>query len=147
MKNQIKIPQGKKLVSVDLETGEYILEDIKLNIRERIKTLDDVFDLNNASKSEFEKNYKNLPTHVRGFALECLIANAYNEGRETVFNGEDYHYIAWWDLTEKEITLDYCGCYFSFAYCSALLFFNGEDAVINCEDAAKKFLDIYKLSR
>ena len=51
------------------------------DIRDQIKTMDDVYRLNGTTEDEFNKKWKGFASHEIGQAKEVLIAAAYNEGK------------------------------------------------------------------
>ncbi|WP_119792074.1 hypothetical protein [Flavobacterium anhuiense] len=69
------------------------------NIRERIQTIQDVFELNNTTEADFYLKWRGFADHEIGQALEVLIVAAYNEGRFPDWTNEnEYKYFAYFKM-------------------------------------------------
>lgn len=147
---KIEIPKGYQVDTFDAESGKLTFKAKPLNIRERINSLDDVFELNGTTQAAFDIGYRNHPKHEKAHALELLIVAAYNEGKKP----------DWRDGTRKVYPLfnmpDSSGVGFSFNHCDhwhshslagARQVFLGPECEENCADAVEKFLSQYKDSR
>ncbi|MFH6966453.1 hypothetical protein [Flavobacterium sp. FlaQc-28] len=121
------------------------------NIRERIQTIQDVFELNNTTEAEFYRKWNGFADHEIGQALEVLIVAAYNEGRLPDWTNEDeYKYFAYFKMgSPSGVGFSYSGYadWYSFSIVGSRLVFVGPDAKLNLLDAVKKFLPEYQKSR
>lgn len=78
---KINIPDGFRIKSFDEKSGEVNFEVIPKDIKEQIKSLEDVFKLNNTTEDVFNDKWKNHEPHSKAADLEILIVSAYNEGK------------------------------------------------------------------
>lgn len=141
---KINIPEGLEIDKLDIKTGEVTFKPTIKNIIDEIQTLEDVFRLNNTTKEAFDNKYEGIEDEVKYTALEYLIVKAYNQGWTPDWsNISERKWFIWWDFNNN-FTLNACNCYFSTATCSALSLFKNEEIAL---DAAKKFKEIYKISK
>ena len=141
---KINIPEGFEIEKFDTQTGEVTFKPTIKNIIDKIQTLEDVFRLNNTTKEEFDSKYEGIEDEVKYVALEYLIVKAYNQGWSPNWSdSNEPKYYLWWNFSNN-FTLDCCNCYDSSAGCSALSLFKNKEIAL---DAAKKFLNVYKISR
>lgn len=146
MKNlKINIPEGYEIDEQKSTFSEIIFKKKSGNIRERIQTIKDVFDLNNITEEEFYQKWRNFDNFEIGGALERLIVKAYNEGKEPDWKDSSYKYYPYFHMDEFRL------CDFdvrsSLGFVGAPSVFLGKDGELNCKDAVSKFLKEYKLSR
>lgn len=78
---QINPPAGFKFQSVDQTSGAINLVEIPKDIKERIKSIADIFALNTTTQKAFEAKWDGFEDHEIGNAFEILIVAAYNEGK------------------------------------------------------------------
>lgn len=139
--------KGKKLLENILGKNVFVK-----NIRERIQTIHDVFELNGTTEKEFEAKWKGFEAHEKGEAFEKLMVAAYNnnEGKLPDMTDGTPKYCLWFTMGSPS---GVCFAYFVFddwrAYSSvgARLLFYGPDAKANALDSKDKFLEQYKQSR
>lgn len=137
--------KGKKLLENLL--GKNIFQ---LNIRERIQTMDDVFELNGTTQKEFDKKWKGFADHEIGNALEVLIVAAYNEGKLPDWEDGTPKYYARFRMSSSSGVGFACNDFVDWYALSAVgsrLCFVGPEAYDNLLDAVKKFLPQYQQSR
>ena len=77
---KIEIPQGFEISNFDKKTGEIKFKPVPLDVKDRIKTLSDVYIDNGTTKEEFEEKYGFLPDHVKAYLQMEMIASSFNEG-------------------------------------------------------------------
>lgn len=147
MKNlKINIPEGYEIDEQKSTFSEIIFKKKSGNIRERIQTIKDVFELNNTTEEEFYQKWRDFDNFEIGGGLERLIVKAYNEGKEPNWkNSNEYKYYPYFHMDEfrfDDVFLSY-----SESSVSAPSVFLGKDGELNCKDAVSKFLKEYKLSR
>ncbi|WP_202703120.1 hypothetical protein [Flavobacterium sp. UGB4466] len=121
------------------------------NIRERIQTIQDVFELNDTTEADFYRKWDGFADHEIGQALEVLIVAAYNEGRFPDWTNEDeYKYFAYFKMgSPSGVGFSYDGYdgWNTHSTVGSRLVFVGPDAKLNLLDAVKKFLPEYQKSR
>lgn len=96
---KINIPEGFKIKQFDEKTGEVSFEPIPKDIKELIKTFDDVLKHHNITLTEWSHRINNLlPDEVAYIQLK-LIAQALNEGWTPDWtNSNDSKYYPWFDM-------------------------------------------------
>lgn len=77
---KINIPDGFVVDKFDTKTGEIFFKTKPLNIKERLKTFNDVLGYHNLSQKEFDHHCEGLTPDEIGYRKEKLIVAAYNEG-------------------------------------------------------------------
>ena len=121
------------------------------NIRERIQTIDDVFELNGTTKKEFTKKWNGFADHEIGYALELLVVAAYNEGKSPDWtNDDEKKYFAYFKMgSPSGVGFSYYryGDWITRSLVGSRQVFIGPDAYQNLLDATKKFLSVYQQSR
>ncbi len=135
--------------------GKVLLEDLFgkqtfcKNIRERIQTMDDVFELNGTTKKEFQDKWRGFADHEIGNAMEVLIVAAYNEGVLPIWDDGNAKYYPRFRMSSSVggFSYDNYDCWYTVSGVGSRLCFVGTDAHNNMVDAVKKFLPEYKLSR
>ena len=121
------------------------------NIRERIQTIQDVFELNGTTEKEFAKKWRGFADHEIGYALELLVVAAYNEGKSADWTNDDERkYFAYFKMGSPSGVGFSFSCYDDWSADSTVgsrQVFIGPDAYENLLDATKKFLSVYQQSR
>ncbi|OXB01721.1 hypothetical protein B0A75_04580 [Flavobacterium oncorhynchi] len=121
------------------------------NIRERIQTIQDVFELNDTTEADFYRKWNGFSDHEIGQALEVLIVAAYNEGKLPDWtNKGEYKYFAYFKMGSPSgvgFSSDHYVGWTSSSFVGSRLVFVGPDAKQNLLDAVKKFLPEYQKSR
>jgi hypothetical protein len=82
---KINIPDGFVVDKFDNTTGEITFKPKPLDIKERLKTFDDVLGSHNLSQKEFDNHCAGLTPDEIGYRKEKLIVAAYNEGKTPDF--------------------------------------------------------------
>jgi hypothetical protein len=120
------------------------------NIRERIQSVNDIFDLNNTTEADFNKKWEGHDESDKWNAFEKLMVLAYNGGKIADFtDGTDKYYPRFVMGSSSGVGFA-CTDYVSWNACSTVgsrLVFCGPDAYENMLDAVKKFLPEYEKSR
>lgn len=146
---KINIPYGFKIKSFDEKTGEVHFEELPKDIKERIKTFEDVLEYHNYDKdtSAFELEYQKraYTTDEIAYVKLKLIAEALNEGWKP--NWEDWNEFKYHPLFKMNSSSG-CGfsylCHdyvYSFSTVGSRLYFKSRELA---EHAGKHFTDIYK---
>jgi hypothetical protein len=121
------------------------------NIRERIQTIHDVFELNGTTEKEFAKKWRGFADHEIGYALELLVVAAYNEGKSPDWtNDDELKYFAYFKMSSPSgvgFSCDYYADWLTYSVVGSRQVFIGPDAYENLLDATKKFLSVYQQSR
>ena len=138
------------------KSGKELLENLfgkkvfQLDIKERLKTFDDVLAENNITIEDFENSCKGLTSDEIGYRKEKLIVAAYNGNKLPDFTDGSTKYYPIFKMGSPS------GVGFSFSVCDywntasdvgSRLVFHGENAKANMYDAVEKFLPEYQQSR
>lgn len=147
---KINIPDGFVVDKFDTKTGEIFFKTKPLNIKERLKTFNDVLGCHNLSQKEFDHHCEGLTPDEIGYRKEKLIVAAYNEGITPDFtDGTNKYYPLFKIGSPSGVGVsfhDYDG-WGTGSSVGARLVFCGPDAKSNMLDAVEKFLTEYKESR
>lgn len=147
---KIQIPEGFKVESFDLQTGEIKLTPKPTDIREVVKTFEDAFKLLKSEDQEII-NFKKLENAgIKGHILEnqklIIIAKALNEGWVPDWsNGEWDIWFPWFNMDDEGSSGRFS--FFrsddrrSASYVGSRLCFKSSDLA---EYAAKQFISLYK---
>ena len=147
---KINIPNGFKIKSFDESTGEVNFEPIPKDIREHIKDLKDIFELNNTTEDAFNKKWEGFAPHEKANALEILIVAAYNEGKLPDFTdgtSKACPYFKMGSPSGAGFLYDGYDGWSPGSSVGSRLLFHGKNAYNNMLDAVEKFLPQYKDSR
>ncbi|MDM1045902.1 hypothetical protein HX004_14175 [Myroides sp. 1354] len=146
----INIPEGFRIKSFDEKTGEVSFEPVPKDIKERINSLQDIFELNNTTQEDFDNKWKGFEPHEKAAALEILIVAAYNEGKLPDFTDGTYKYYPRFKMgSPSGLGFSYFVCvrWNSLSTVGSRLVFHGKNGYENMLDAVEKFLPQYKDSR
>ena len=143
---KIQIPDGFKIDSFDVESGEVIFAPLPKDIKERIKNFGDVLKYHGITMSEFMLRYGDLKLDEQAYIQLKMIASALNEGWTPDWeNGKWDKYYPWFVMGSAS------GVGFSFGdydrwhsrsgVSSRLCFKSAELA----KYAGNQFLEIYKI--
>ncbi|WP_052237523.1 hypothetical protein [Myroides sp. A21] len=145
--NQLKIniPEGFKIKSFDEKTGEVNFEPLPKDIKERLKTFEDVLKEKNMTLEYFNEISEELLPDELAYRKLKLIAGVLNEGWEPDWsNSNEYKYYPWFKMgSPSGVGFSYDGYdrwYAGSNVGSRLCFKSSELA----EYAGKQFTDIYK---
>ncbi len=116
------------------------------DIRDQIKTMDDVFRLNGTSLAEFTKKWEGFASHEIGHAIELLIVSAYNQGQLPDFSNsnQDKYYPRFLMDSGSRFAYSYFVNWHTTSLVGSRQVFLSYDNMI---DAVEKFLPQYKQSR
>jgi hypothetical protein len=104
----------------------------------------EIYKYHNTTEEEFDKLYEKLPKHVKAFEKECMVVAFYNKGWKPNWdNTFEFKYYPWFYLGDT-FRLDYSGYDYSISNISSRLVFRD---IVDCEEAVKKYFDVYKESR
>jgi len=142
---KIKIPKGFEVESFDTTTGEIKFKETPKDIRDRIKTFDDVLDHLDIDQDDFEDRIEDMTQDEAAYVKVKLIARVLNEGWIPDWtNSSEYKYYPWFKMGSPS------GVGFSFVVngdwttdsnCGSRLCFKSRDLAIH---AGKTFENIYK---
>ncbi|MDM1093399.1 hypothetical protein [Myroides odoratimimus] len=145
--NQLKIniPEGFKIKSFDQSTGEVNFEPLPRDIKERIKTFEDVLKEKNMTLEYFNDiNEELLPDEIAYRKIK-LIAEVLNEGWIPDWSDDDeYKYYPWFKMGSPSgvgFSYYYCVRWLTFSIVGSRLCFKSRELA---EYAGKQFTDIYK---
>ncbi len=143
---KINIPEGFKIKAFNDQTGEVSFEPVPKDIKERIKTFDDVLRYFNTTPQDFKDSISIIdePDEVACIKLK-LIAKALNEGWKPDWtNSNEYKYYPWFKMgSASGVGFSFDGCDYDHsgsALGSRLCYKSRELAIY----AGKQFQDIYK---
>ncbi|ESU28373.1 hypothetical protein FLJC2902T_17240 [Flavobacterium limnosediminis JC2902] len=137
--------KGKKLLSNLFGKNVFIK-----NIRERIQTIQDIFELNNTTEEAFNEKWNGFELHEKANAFEILIVAAYCGGGMPDFTDDTRKYYPRFVMGSPSgvgFSYDVFVYWYSFSYVGARLVFHGPEAYENMIDAVEKFLPQYQQSR
>ena len=98
-KIQIQIPEGFKIKSFDTETGNVSFEPIPQDIKERIKTFEDVMKHLGIDPEEFDDRIEDMTPDEAAYVKLKHIAQALNEGWKPNWNdSNERKYHPWFDM-------------------------------------------------
>lgn len=100
MKVQIPIPEGYEIESFDLKTGEVKLKKSQpVDVRERIKTIDDILADNMLTKEAFDKQCLSLSEDEVAYRILKMLARSLNEGWIPDWtNNNEYKYVPYFEM-------------------------------------------------
>jgi hypothetical protein len=142
---KITIPEGFEVDSFEASTGEIKFKAIPKDIKERIKTFDDVLHENGVEKSVFENNCQDLTTDEVAYKMIKEIVKAFNEGWTPDWtDSNEYKYYPWFKMSSPSGGGFSYGDYDIWRAGSSVgsrLCYKSSDLA---KHAANLFLDIYK---
>ncbi|MDV3537912.1 hypothetical protein CMU94_02095 [Elizabethkingia anophelis] len=141
---KIEIPEGFTVDEFNQESGIIKFKPIPQNIKDRIKTLDDVYNYHGIDKEEYYRRFKSCSEDEIAYIHLKLITSALNEGWEPDWgNGEYDKWVNWFNMPSENGRFSFCrsGYQLSFSFCAARLCFKSKDLA---EYAAKQFLEVYE---
>lgn len=141
---EISVPVGYEIDQEKSTFENIVFKETVKNIRERIQTMKDVYDLNNITEGEFLKNCKYDSSDEVGFKKVKLIVSAYNQGKTPDFNDKASKYSPYFDMRESSFRYYYFNFWYTHSLASSRLLFLGSEAKANMLDAVEKFPSEYK---
>lgn len=131
---------------ININGKDFTIEELTaaLEKAKNSSPMDEVYKYHNTTEEEFDRLYKDLPKHIKGYAKECLVVEYYNKEWKPDFNNldEKKHYP--WFYLDGKFRLGDVGCSYSAANVPARLCFKSNQ---DAEDAVSKFLDVFRESR
>lgn len=143
---KIEIPEGFKVDEFNPESGIIKFKPIPQNIKDRIKTLDDVYNYHDIDKDEFNRSFKSCTEDEIAYKHLKLITSALNEGWEPDWgNGQWDKWFNWFNMPSKNGRFSFHDSYDqrSNSDCAARLCFKSKELA---EHAANQFLEVYEKS-
>ena len=96
---KIQIPDGFKIDSFDVESGEVKFAPLPKDIKERIKNFGDVLKYHGITMSEFTLKYGSLELDEQAYIQLKMIVSALNEGWIPDWNNDDeWKYYPWFKM-------------------------------------------------
>jgi hypothetical protein len=120
------------------------------NIRDRIQSEADIFELNNTTEEEFSRKWENHSEYEKAHAFELLIVAAYCGGSLPDMTDGTTKYSPYFKMgSPAGVGFAYyvCVCRGTDSDVGSRQLFHGPDAYKNMLDAVKKFLPHYQKSR
>lgn len=103
----------------------------------------EVYKYHKTTEEEFNNLYKNIPEHIKNYAMECLIVEYYNKGWKPDWKDSNQRkYYPYFYM--HNFSLSGASYYGGYSSVPARLCFKSEQDVL---DAVKKFPNIFKNSR
>lgn len=139
---KIEIPKGFEVKDFNKETGEITFKETPKDIKERIKTLDDILKHHGIEPDDFESDYKGLPEHIINYQYLVLLAEALNEGWEPNWdNSNEYKYYPWFVMRSSGFRFGVCVNWSTSSFVGSRLCFKSRKLA---EYAGNQFTDLYK---
>jgi hypothetical protein len=142
---KITIPEGFEVDSFEASTGEIKFKAIPKNIKERIKTFDDVLQENGVEKMVFENNCQDLTTDEVAYKMVKEIVKAFNEGWTPDWtDSNQYKYYPWFKMGSPSgggFSFDGDDYWFTYSIVGSRLCFKSADLA---KHAGQLFESIYK---
>ena len=146
---QIEIPEGFKIDSFDITTGQIKFTPTPKDIKEQIKTFQDAI-IKLGEEDEDVKAFRSIenleiPKHIIAHLQLIIIAKALNEGWTPNWSdSRQYKYYPWFDMENSSAGgFVYCdgGYWFALTAVGSRLCYSSRELV---EYAGKQFKDIYE---
>lgn len=141
---KIEIPEGFKVDEFNHESGIIKFKPIPLNIKDRIKTLDDVYNYHGIDKDELNIIFKYCSEDEIAYKHLKLITSALNEGWTPDWsNWDERKYYPWFEMCSSSGRFSFYDSNhrLSDSACAARLCFKSKELA---EYAAKQFLEVYE---
>lgn len=142
---KINIPEGYKVDTFDTTTGEIKFAPIPKVITDRIKSFDDVLDILEIDKADFEKSLHGLTPDEAAYRKVKLITEALNEGWKPEWDNDKWDkWYPWFYMPNSSgsgFAFRGAGSQLSSSYAGSRLCFKSNELA---KYAANTFLDIYK---
>jgi hypothetical protein len=120
------------------------------NIRERIQSISDIFELNYTTEEAFNEKWKNHSEQEKAHGFEILMVSAYNGGGLPDMTDGTTKYSPWFTMGSPSgvgFAYDDYGDWVTASGVGSRQLFHGPEAYENMMDAVKKFLPEYQKSR
>ncbi|MCT4151356.1 hypothetical protein HZP59_08935 [Elizabethkingia anophelis] len=141
---KIEIPEGFKVDEFNPESGIIKFKPIPQNIKDRIKTLDDVYNYHGIDKDELNIIFKYCSEDEIAYKHLKLITSALNEGWTPDWsNWDERKYYPWFEMSDSSGRFSFNDSHdlCSFSCCASRLCFKSKEIA---EYAAKQFLKVYE---
>ncbi len=143
---KIQIPDGFKIDSFDVESGEVKFAPLPKDIKERIKNFGDVLKYHGITMSEFTLKYGSLELDEQAYIQLKMIVSALNEGWTPNWeNGKWDKYYPWFEMgSASGVGFSYydCAIWNSHSTVGSRLCFKSAELA---KYAGNQFLEIYKI--
>lgn len=144
MKNtlQIEIPKGFEVESFDMKKGVVKFKETPKDVKERIKTIDDVLKDNNITQDKLDDMFEYAPEHLKHQCIAELLAKSLNEGWTPDWDDSgEYKYYPWFKMGSSGFRFHDYDCWHSYSNVGSRLCFKSHDLA---EYAGKQFTQLYK---
>jgi hypothetical protein len=142
---KIEIPKGFEIANFDTTTGTVSFKEKPKNIKEVIKTFEDVLKHFDIDEDDFMELNEGLEADETAYRQIKLIVKALNEGWIPDWtNSSESKYFPWFDMSSSSGSVFSCGGYGyrdSGSHVGSRLCFKSRDLA---EYAGKQFTEIYK---
>lgn len=135
--------------TIEINGKEFTIEELNDLVEKAKKNnpMEEVYKYHNTTEEEFDKLYKGLPKHVKGYAKECMVIEWYNKGVEPDFNDGSLKYYPYFDMRRGKLVYYDWRYHYSYSNVGARQLYLGKNAKKNMLEAVEKFIDVYKESR
>lgn len=146
MKNlKIPIPKGFQFKSYDRTTNEVEVEEVQIDIKEKLNNFSDVLEYHGINPETFQNSCFGLSEDEVGYRKVKLIVEAYNEGQKPDFSDDDQtKYVPWFRMGSPSgvgFSYDDYGYWGTDSGVGSRLVYLSLD---NLRDAVEKFLPEYQ---
>lgn len=134
----IKIETNGREIEITLTKKQ--LEQIK-----DLNPMTEVFEYHKTTETEFEEKYKDLPNHIKYYALECMVVEYYNKSIEPDWtDSNQIKFYPYFSMKSGKPAFDYSYyCHSTSDLPSRLCFLRDSDL----QEAVVKYKHIYEQSR
>ena len=140
---KIKIPNGYEVDRFDEKTGEIKFKETPKDVKERIKTIDDVLKDQGIIMCDIDAMFENVPEHLKWQYLAEILCKSLNEGWQPDWDdSSEYKYYPWFYMGGS-LGFRYYGCadWDSFSDVGSRLCLKSSELA---EYAGKQFTDLYQ---
>jgi hypothetical protein len=96
---KIQIPEGFVIDDLDKASGEIRFKAKPKDVKQRIKTVEDVLVDNGFTQESFNEQFGNLEDDERAYIILKMLAKSLNEGWKPNWNdSNEYKYYAWFEM-------------------------------------------------
>jgi len=139
---EFEIPEGFEVDNLDKKNGRLTFKPIPKDIKQRIKTIEDVLNDNNVTEAEVDKMFENAPEHFKYQYIAELLCKSLNEGWTPDWDDDDqWKYYPWFNMSPSGFRYGGCGRWRSGSYVGSRLCLKSRELAIY---AGEQFTDLYK---
>lgn len=134
----------KVVININGKETEITLTKEQLGqIQEQQDPMKEVYRYHNTTKEQFDKQYENIPFHLKAYQKEVMVVEFYNKGWEPDWSDKNENkYYPYFYM--NEFRLHDWDCYDSDSGVPARLVFKNKE---DLKEAVEKFKEIFKESR